>query len=271
MGLKKPISQDKKLLVLLLLVLFIMAASAINKYFQLLVKSGWTTKCVIDTYQWLFLPLTYKIIENPIYGHLMLGLDSFFIDLVILSMSFKWMLHAQSHNFAFTVLMFYVVRATAMSLVQFPLPDPYIFEYPGFPSIFVPYDKTNDLYYSGHIGLCTIVVLECISYKWNRFVIFALFTMFLTGFVMIVLGGHYSNDIIIGFVAAVFIQRFTYKIRYTVALFFLRVYCFLVYILDLIILSRFAAQPRPSRLHSSNEELKNDITHISREDSNLVA
>ena len=271
MGSKKHIPTDKKLMILLLLVLFIMAASAISKYFHLLVKSGWTTKCVIDTYQWLFLPLTYKIIENPIYGHFLLGIDSFFIDLVVLFMSLQWMLRAQSHNFAFTVLMFYVVRATAMSLGQFPLPEPYLFEYPGFPSIFVPYDKTNDLYYSGHIGLCTIVVLECIFYKWNRFVIFALFTLFLTGFMMIVLGGHYSNDIIIGFVAAVFIHRFTYKIRFSVAFFFLRLYCFLAYITDVLIISRFSEQPQRPRLYSRESQSKSDITQTIREESSLVA
>jgi hypothetical protein len=267
---KKHISFVKKLLVLLLLVLFIVAASAINKYFQLLVKSGWTTKCVIDTYQWLFLPLTYKIIDNPIYGHILLGLDSFLIDLVVLITAFKWMLRAQSHNFPFTVFVFYLVRTCAMSLGKFPLPEPYLFEYPGFPSIFVPYDKTNDLYYSGHIGLCTIVMIECICYRLNRFVIFAFFTMFLTGFTMIVLGGHYSNDIIMGFVAASFVHRFTYKIRFSVAVVFLKIYCYIANGLDYVIISRLCYESEAVRTRAADAKLKNEVSQIISEESRII-
>jgi hypothetical protein len=251
---KREISKEKKTMVILLLIGFIFMASAVNKYFHLLIKSSWNTKCVIDTFQWLFLPLSYKIVEFPVYGNILLGVDSFCVDSVILFMSFYWMIHAQSHNFAITVFMFYLIRAGALNLAKFPLPDPYLFNDPGFPSIFVPYGKTNDLYYSGHIGLTTIVVLECISYKWKRFLFFAIFTFLTTGFMLIVLGVHYSNDIIIGFAAAVFLQRFTFRVKYNLALFFLKVYCHIVYFFDAIIIARLNGSPAVDQPHGKPKE-----------------
>lgn len=39
-------------------------------------------------------------------------------------------------------------------------PAGYIWEYPGFPSLVVPYGPTNDFFYSGHMGGSLISTLE---------------------------------------------------------------------------------------------------------------
>jgi hypothetical protein len=51
-------------------------------------------------------------------------------------------------------------------------PEGYLWDYPGFPSIFIPYGKTNDFFYSGHVGLCVIVFHELITakkYRWAAY------------------------------------------------------------------------------------------------------
>ena len=39
-------------------------------------------------------------------------------------------------------------------------PDDYIWHYPSTFSIFVPYFQTNDFFFSGHVGFCTLAFLE---------------------------------------------------------------------------------------------------------------
>ena len=43
-------------------------------------------------------------------------------------------------------------------LMRFP--DGYAWDYPGFPSLTVPYPKTNDFFYSGHVGGALLAGLE---------------------------------------------------------------------------------------------------------------
>lgn len=39
-------------------------------------------------------------------------------------------------------------------------PSGYIWEYPGFPSLVVPYGATNDFFFSGHVAGQVITILE---------------------------------------------------------------------------------------------------------------
>lgn len=38
--------------------------------------------------------------------------------------------------------------------------DGFMFRYPGFPSLSVPYHDSNDFFFSGHVGTSFIMVLE---------------------------------------------------------------------------------------------------------------
>ena len=56
-------------------------------------------------------------------------------------------------------------------------PDGYLWDFPGFYSITVPYGRTNDFYYSGHVGCCVIQYCEFKAHGWNKFAVFSLVTM----------------------------------------------------------------------------------------------
>ena len=81
-------------------------------------------------------------------------------------------------------------------------PEGYLWEYPGFPSVTVSYLKTNDFFFSGHVGFPIIIALE--SHKLNKkyLMVFCLFTSFFEAFTMIVTRGHYIIDIITGMAMA---------------------------------------------------------------------
>ena len=56
------------------------------------------------------------------------------------------------------MFLFYPVRFVSINLGHWPFPDFFTFHDPGFPSIFIPYQPANDFYFSGHTGLCTILM-----------------------------------------------------------------------------------------------------------------
>jgi hypothetical protein len=81
-------------------------------------------------------------------------------------------------------------------------PEGYLWEYPGFPSITVSYLKTNDFFFSGHVGLPILLGLEFKYIKHYYMFLFCLFTCAFEAFTMIAMRGHYSIDIIAGVIFA---------------------------------------------------------------------
>ena len=81
-------------------------------------------------------------------------------------------------------------------------PDGYMWDYPGFPSIVIPYGKTNDFFYSGHVGGVLIIGLEYRELGYHYPAGFCYFTMIMQIFLMIFLQGHYTIDLISGMIIA---------------------------------------------------------------------
>jgi hypothetical protein len=43
-----------------------------------------------------------------------------------------------------------------------------LYSYPGVPSVTISYFDTNDFYFSGHVGSCTIYTMELIALGWSK-------------------------------------------------------------------------------------------------------
>jgi len=97
-------------------------------------------------------------------------------------------------------------------------PEGYIWEYPGFPSIMVSYLKSNDFFFSGHVGLPIILMSEFYFLERYYMVIFSIFTFLIEIFTMIAIRGHYTIDLIAGAVFAHYIfqnvERYIDKLDY---------------------------------------------------------
>jgi len=80
----------------------------------------------------------------------------------------------------------------------------------------VPYGKTNDFFFSGHVGCCIINMLEFRAFGWYRFAWFSLATGVMQILLMIALRGHYFIDLISGVIFAHYIwmmaERYSYII-----------------------------------------------------------
>ncbi len=93
-------------------------------------------------------------------------------------------------------------------------PKGFLFEYPGFPSITVSYLKTNDFFYSGHVGMPVILMCEFYFLKRYYMFSFSIFTFFVEFFTMIFLRSHYSIDLISGAIFAHYIFQNVSKITH---------------------------------------------------------
>ena len=47
-------------------------------------------------------------------------------------------------------------------------PQGYFWDYPGFPSLVIPYGRTSDFFFSGHTGFLTICCLEWYHLGYRR-------------------------------------------------------------------------------------------------------
>mmetsp|Transcript_16749 Transcript_16749/g.14675 ORF Transcript_16749/g.14675 Transcript_16749/m.14675 type:complete len:187 (+) Transcript_16749:434-994(+) len=109
-----------------------------------------------------------------------------------------------SQSACFIFLRFFIQKTFLMRF-----PEGYLWRYPGFPSLVVPYGKTNDFFYSGHVGGALIMTLEyralakeLLNHKMllRGMQIFGTLTIILQLFLMTFLRGHYSIDMITGLI-----------------------------------------------------------------------
>ena len=95
-------------------------------------------------------------------------------------------------------------------------PEGYLWENPGFPSLMVSYLKTNDFFFSGHVGLPVILLSEFIKINKNIMAVLAFIIVILEFFTMVALRGHYSIDLFTGIFVAHYCHLMTDKFIYII-------------------------------------------------------
>lgn len=204
----------KKLLITAILCLVIFIFRLIYGALSVFITYQYTLNCVTDTVGEMIRFLSRPLETMPSVDKLILGIDSFSIDMLSGYYIFDWVYGAQSNSFIFTLGLFYGMRPLAMGLTDFPFPDPYLFFDPGLYSILVTYGKTNDFFYSGHSGLTCILTLEGFRYNRKYFKWLALAAFLYTICILRLIGGHYTNDIIIGVATACFCHFLVFRYKY---------------------------------------------------------
>jgi hypothetical protein len=97
---------------------------------------------------------------------------------------------------------FYGMRLVIQNLFLMKKADGYIWEYPGFPSLVVPYGQTNDFFYSGHMGGSFIATLEWGMNGYRSMSIFGILTMIVTFWLMVFCQAHFLIDMFAGVIIA---------------------------------------------------------------------
>jgi hypothetical protein len=174
--------------------------------------------CIYDPIHRMILPAAYYLRDANLLTRFITAIDAFIIDLSICSLGLFYVITGRTSTFLPTVVAFYLIRTIAINIVTFPLPKFYFFENPGFPSYFVDYDRVNDLYFSGHAGCLMIYIMDCLQNNRKKLLLVFVPFFIYTVLILLVEGIHYTNDIIIGVMCAIAINRLNYLYRLQVNL-----------------------------------------------------
>jgi len=96
-----------------------------------------------------------------------------------------------------------ILRQSAQYLTALPAPPGMIWRYPGFPSLFVTYGVTNDLFFSGHTALAVYGCLTLGSLGIPWLTLAALLIGIYEIFAVLALRAHWTMDVYAGAVTAV--------------------------------------------------------------------
>jgi hypothetical protein len=120
-------------------------------------------ECVQDTlHQTFFLEkLNFKLFQEDNIRAMCLIVNGLMIDFWVLFNLGHYLFFGDSLTLVPSLLAFYLFRFLALSFGHWPFPKNYIFQDPGFDSLFIPYDDTNDFFFSGHTGLVVILLFNC--------------------------------------------------------------------------------------------------------------
>lgn len=215
--------KSNKVFLLLSLAIFIFTLGWIQMSLSSLHKTqGAGSICIWDPLHHLLAPLSKKLRSSDFFTNLLLALDSLLIDVTIVYLGLSWAFHGRTKSFIPSLLLFYITRALILNIGKWPLPRLYLFGNPGVPSFFVDYDKTNDLFFSGHCGGLTVMLADSYFNGRQRLAIFLSVLLVYTFFVLAVLGGHYTNDMIIGSLVGFTIARLYFNVKEVAALWYMK-------------------------------------------------
>lgn len=144
-----------------------------------------------------------KYLQNNVFPrHIIIAISSLCVDFVIVYMSIHWALWGKTWRMIFSLAIFYMLRAAVQNIFQMKYPEGYLWENPGFPSLTISYLKTNDFFFSGHVGFPIIIAMECQNLGKTLMSIFCFITCAVEAFTMIVTRGHYSIDLLTGLIVS---------------------------------------------------------------------
>lgn len=195
----KTILFDKWTIIKIIFVTLSVVALGLNTIYGFALPKG-DVKCMEDLLFNITEPINTYFANHPGARNALLIVSSFFIDAMVLYGFYHWAFYIRSWRIPLAIICFYVFRALIQQLLAMRFPEGYLWEYPGFPSIVVSYLKTNDFFFSGHVGFPIIFAYEWHKLNKKIFMYGAFFVCALEFITMIFLRGHYSIDLASGLI-----------------------------------------------------------------------
>ena len=173
-------------------------------------------ECVRDyTFRWTAAVNDF-LSHRPLLTDRYIIFCSFLMDVMLISVFVSWLIYWKSFRVILTYLLFFGVRSQIQNNFLMPRLPGFLFRYPGFPSVAVPYHDSNDFYYSGHVGTCFILVLETGAKKWRRAQLACILIMINQWVMMMFLRAHYFMDMVTGLIVAHYMHILAEKLSYLV-------------------------------------------------------
>lgn len=181
-----------------------LALAALNSSFNLINHTS-TVACFVDIVQNWTVNITIYFEDHTSARDALIIISSLMIDINILLIGTRWILYGNSLRVFIILVTFYVSRGLIQRTFYMCFPEHFIFEYPGFPSVGVPYAKANDFFWSGHIGILTIILNEYIKDKVTPLIWFGFISVIYNFFALLITRAHYFIDLCVGIVVANYI------------------------------------------------------------------
>lgn len=98
--------------------------------------------------------------ENAGIKHAFMILAGFMMDVMIVTVLYQFAFKGTTWRLPIAITMNHACRFLCLNLFLMRYPEGYLWEFPGIYSLTVPYGKSNDFFYSGHVSTALIVMLE---------------------------------------------------------------------------------------------------------------
>jgi len=185
-----------KTIVFIVAYTFMILNSAMN-----LAQPASVPQCLLDLSHEVTTPINKWLSENEGSKNALIIVSSLFVDITVVINAIAWIIYGKNLRLVFAVVTFFAFKIFLQEVFYFRVPDGYLWSYPGFPSLTVPYYTADDFFFSAEIGLCMIALLDFRSRKMTLMKFFAAFTIVLECFVFISTRAHYIIDLTTGVVA----------------------------------------------------------------------
>ncbi len=168
--------------------------------------------------------INFYVMARPHLRDTMLIMCSLFMDLMFFATGIYWILHGNSSRIVISILFFYALRAAVQQMFFCPYPKYYFWDDPGFPTLVVPYGRSSDFFFSGHIGFVTLCTSEWIKNKKYWVASLLMLGGAYTIFILLVYQAHYSIDIFTGIICGSWVFLMVDKFKEDFDAFFIMIY-----------------------------------------------
>jgi PAP2 superfamily C-terminal len=141
---------------------------------------------------------------HPRWANALLIVSSALIDGLGLFL-FTWSVVGPSIRPFLGLCVLFGLRQVCQVLTALPIPTGSIWRYPGFPSLFVTYGVSNDLFFSGHTALAVYGAVELAALGYNWLVGLAVAIAVFEIAVVLLLRAHYTMDVFAGLMTALYV------------------------------------------------------------------
>jgi len=133
--------------------------------------------------------------ENDLYLRILIIIGGLLMDVVIIGGLILIAIRGKSWRLAVSLFLLYGSRGFLQEIYSMSHHEEYLFKNPGIYSLTVPYFKTTDYFFSGHVSLPILLGIEFYKTGRKRLSIFCAITTVYEFIMMLLLRGHYSIDL----------------------------------------------------------------------------
>ncbi len=188
---------------------FIIAAIALAIWFWTQALIGARTlpaSGIRDAIHELTAGLNSYFYHSPAATNALLILSSALIDALGLFLLGRWLFGASVRPFLGLVILL-GLRQVMQTLCALPAPPNMIWHYPGFPSLLVTYNVSNDFFFSGHTAIAVLGGLELARFGKRWLTALAVAIVLFEIATVLILRAHYTMDVFTGIIAALWVAR----------------------------------------------------------------